>query len=466
MAAQLNVNANLQSSEQETNTYLETDKVIDQSVKDTEIQNYVTSLVSRATNVDSFVQNFKENIGAAVDSVQKNTVTFSGCMDIEGVNLDQSNKLIQEAKQGFEKMFEDVNKMKRALDLQTSSAITGEQGSTSAQGATGASDQSAQSSQGSEQSSEQKAESFIPRLIMTPQYSTLPSFATAAKQIAEQTDVGHARVNTEAFSIFDKSKQQAQAQASDKGKPQVQSTGGFFSKLFASLSGGSNGDVKEGMCFVGCGNVNLSAQSQKQTTNQTAIDKQKLIQSQDMYKSISSAYDKVNEIQNEVAKTHNETIDSLASAKSSQINELVFTNENACLLKIKNLNIKQSNELQQKVDLQVILKALNSMEADAETKMIAADMMGLTQKSAVDQTGALTTKQTAVSDQTASQKSSQTASSAMSLTMIIVIVAVAVIGFMMYKSFTSMGADGYFDAVGSGSGPVPINGVRQPLIGK
>lgn len=421
MAFSVSANTSVSGSNQITNLYTESDKLLDQSVKDTTIQNYVSSLISRSNNKETIIQNFIENIESSVDSIQKNTLTFSGCMEVDDITVAQSNVLIQDSIQGFEKLFEDVNNLKQALGIDSTNETEADQNTSAAQGATGSSDQSQDTSQSTDQLTDQKA-TFTPRFIMTPTTSTLPSMNYINQA---RIGLGRSKINSESYKTFDKPKQET----------------------FKFFTGKSNTNKIEPFCVFGCASVNTSVSAANQESNSTAIDQQTILQTQDIYKKINTAYDKTVEIIQEVVKEYNETINSIASAKSTQINELIFTNENACLLKLKNLNVSQANDLRQTVELKTAIKNLNTLDIDNETKAIVTDMLGLTQSSDVDQTGTLETTQDNTTTQDSSQITTQVAETGGSWTIIIVIIILAIVGYTFYKSYTSKLLDSYFDSV-------------------
>lgn len=417
-----NANASSSTSEQISNVYTETDKFLDQSVKDTTIQNYISSLISRTSNKDEIIQNFQENIESAADSVQQNKLTLEGCMELDTITINQTNNLVQETKQGFEKLFEEISDLKQALGMDMTTDTTADQSASAKQGSTGSSNQDQSITQDTKQTTDQKA-TFIPRLI-PPIGPTL----SASQILLTQTDLGKAKIRPEAFSMFGKKKRNTIRKEHPVDKIE------HFS-LFGT-------------------DVNLSHTSSTQESNATAIDKQTIIQSQDIYKKIDTAYDKTVEIIKEVSKVYNETINSIATAKSVQINELVINNKNACMLKLKGLDLTQTNTLQQSAELQTVIKNMNDMKVDNETKAIVADMLGLTQSTETDQTGKLETIQTTDTSQKTTQETTQVAdSSSGSLGVIIVVIILAVVGFIAYKVYSSALFDSYFDEeVGGVSG--------------
>ena len=111
----LGVNVSNSENEQVSTVYNEAQKYTDQSVKDTMIQNYITNITTRSEDVTELVKNFENNVSAEADSIQRNTAKFAACLDIDGAPIKQSNELVQDVKQGFEKLNEDVKILKKVL---------------------------------------------------------------------------------------------------------------------------------------------------------------------------------------------------------------------------------------------------------------------------------------------------------------------------------------------------------------
>lgn len=406
------VNTSESNNEQVSNVYNESHKYTDQSVKDTMIQNYITHITTRSEDVTELVKNFTNNVSAEADSVQKNTTKFGVCIDLDGANITQSNELIQDVKQGFEKLNEDAKILKKVIDAQSEGDIQTVQTSTEGQGATATSDQSTAQALGSMQETDQKAG-----------FTALNAY----NKIMMQERFGSRKLNPFANLV-----------KKDKKK----SIREHFESLLYQ---------REKFCLFGCVDVNASVSNNSQTSNATNIDLQTNIQTQDIYKKIETAYDKTVETITKISETINETTNSIAAASSIQSNEIIIeTPEDTCKMNIRNLTIEQKNKLEQNVELTTAIKSINTLTNDTEVKAIMCDMMGLTQSSETTQDSKTETKQTTKQDLKNKQATDQTAQTASFsvgeswVIIVIIVLIVAVIGFILFKACSSH--DDYFDA--------------------
>lgn len=398
------VNTSVSNNEQVSNVYNESQKYTDQSVKDTMIQNYITNITTRSEDVTDLVKNFTNNVSAEADSVQQNKTKFGACIDLDGANIVQSNELIQDVTQGFEKLNEDAKILKKVIDSQSEGEVQSGQGSTSNQGASASTDQSANQNQGSVQETEQKAG-----------FTALNAY----NKIMMRERFGMQKLNPFANLVKKDEKKSIREH--------------FESWLYP----------REKFCLFGCVDVNTSVSNNSQTSNSTNIDLQANIQTQDIYKKIDTAYDKTVETITKISETINETTNSIASASSIQINEFIIeTPADACKLNLKNLTLDQRNKLEQNVELTTAIQNINTLTNDTEVKAIMSDMMGLTQASETTQDSKTDTKQKSDQTQTNEQKTTQTSGGG-SWVMIIIILIIVAVGFMAFKAYTTK--DGYFD---------------------
>lgn len=399
------VNTSVSNNEQVSNVYNESQKYTDQSVKDTMIQNYITNITTRSEDVTELVKNFTNNVSAEADSVQQNKTKFGACIDLDGANIVQSNELIQDVKQGFEKLNEDAKILKKVIDSQSEGEIQSGQGSSNNQGSSATTDQSASQEQESVQETEQKAGftalNSYNKIMMRERFGTqkLNPFTNLVKKDKKKSIREH-----------------------------------FESWLYP----------REKFCLFGCVDVNTAVSNNSQTSNSTNIDLQTNIQTQDIYKKIDTAYDKTVETITKISETINETTDSIASASSIQINEFIIeTPEDACKLNLKNLTLDQRNKLEQNVELTTAIQSINTLTNDSEVKAIMSDMMGLTQSSETTQDSKTDTTQKSEQEQKNEQKTTQTTGEGSWIIMVIIILIIVVVGFMAFKAYTSN--DGYFD---------------------
>jgi hypothetical protein len=409
----IGVQSSVSTNNQESNVYNDAQKYTDQSVKDTMIQNYITKITTRNEDVNELVKNFTNNVSAEADSIQKNSMEFAGCIELDGAIVEQTNELIQDVKQGFEKLNEDAKTLKKVIDAHSDTQTTSEQGSKSTQGATSTTDQSATQEQESTQTTEQKMEMFSTSLN---RYNRL--------------------LNQERFG--NKSNLYTNLVRNDKKKS--------IREHFASLM-----YPKEGFCLFGCVSVSSAASVSNQKSNAINKDLQTNIQTQDIYKKIDTAYDKTVETITKISEVINETTNSIASASSIQINELKFDTESVCQMKLKNLDLTQRNKLEQNVELTTAIQNINSLTTDTEVKAIMVDMMGLTQSSETDQDAKNETTQKSDQSQKSTQETKQTLENKPPIGLgIIGILLVVGVAFMIFKAMK--GKDGYFDG-----SPIPKN---------
>ena len=199
----------------------------------------------------------------------------------------------------------------------------------------------------------------------------------------------------------------------------------------------------EPFCFIGCVDVKTAVSTNSQKSSAVNKSLQQNIQTQDIYKKIDTAYDKVVETINKMSETVNQTTNSLAGASSIQINELSFEDPaDVCKMNLAGLNLEQKNKLEQNVELTTVIENINSLTQDNEVRAIMSDMMGLTQSSDVAQATKSTAKQTSEQTQKSTQKTTQTSGSWIMI--VVIVVVVGLVGFMLFKAGSSK--DGYFDA--------------------
>ena len=199
----------------------------------------------------------------------------------------------------------------------------------------------------------------------------------------------------------------------------------------------------EPFCLIGCVDVKTAVSTNSQKSSAVNKSLQQNIQTQDIYKKIDTAYDKVVDVINKMSETVNQTTNSLANASSIKINELSFESpEDVCKMNLAGLNLEQKNKLEQNVELTTAIENINSMTQDNEVRAIMSDMMGLTQSSDVAQAAKSTAKQTSEQTQKSTQKTTQTSSSWIMI--VVIVVVVGLVGFMLFKAGSSK--DGYFDA--------------------
>ena len=396
----LGVNVSNSENEQVSTVYNEAQKYTDQSVKDTMIQNYITNITTRSEDVTELVKNFENNVSAEADSIQRNTAKFAACLDIDGAPIKQSNELVQDVKQGFEKLNEDVKILKKVLESESDTSITSDQAATDVQGASAATEQTAEQEQDSTQVTEQKAGftalNEYNKILMRERFGITKSYRRKNKNIS-------------------------------------------IREHFASYM------KPERFCLFACADVNVSNSKSTQISNSTNIDLQTNIQTQDIYKKIDTAYDKTVETINKISEVINDTTNSIAKASSVQINEfIVETQEQACMLNLKNLSVEQKNKLEQHVELSTAIKSMNTLTTDTEVKAIMSDMMGLTQASETVQDTKTETKQATEQSQANLQQTNQTSGDGAMGGIVFIIIAILVVGAVVFMMLKSKGANGFY----------------------
>lgn len=494
------VKTGVNENEQVSNAYSESQKYTDQSVKDTMIQNYITNITTRTENVTELTKNFTDNINAQADSIQKNNTKFSACLDIDGLDLSQSNTLIQNVKQGFEKLNQDSKKLKEIIDTHSETDIQNKQDSSNLQDSKLNSDQDIEHENKSGQNIDQKSTFTVGKYFnerfsggneftgaassrvtafhksdghksrYTPRTQSLHSQQDAQSRLASlksqvsphdsrMSSIKNQRTNRKLDSMrlinsgINTSNNTTNSGGTIGNKSTYKLKSGFTSirEAFDSLLHLSYSKRREQFCLFGCVDVQTAVNKSKQISNSTMLDIQTNIQTQDIYKKIDTAYDKTVETITKMSETVNNTTTSIASASAIQINNFEITSpEDACRLNLKNMKIDQKNELQQNVELSVAMKCINDLTSDNEVKAIMADMMGLTQSSDTSQASSLTSEQKQKLTNDNNQGITQLSEN-MSLTSAIVIIVIVIVAgsvFLMVKggNSSSFGGDSYFDA--------------------
>ena len=404
----LGVNTSVSNNNQISDVYNESVKTNLQEAKDTMIQNYITDITTRSEDVTELVKNFTNNVSAEVDSVQQNKTKFEACIDLDGADITQTNELIQNVKQGFEKLNEDAKILKKVIDSQSKGEIQTDQGALNNQGSTTTTEQSVLHDQDSTQEIKQKtgftALNAYNKIMMRERFSDAQKLNPFANLVKKNKNM---RIREY-----------------------------FESWLYP----------REKFCLWNCVDINTAINNNTQITKTFNKDLQENVQTQDIYKKIDTAYNKTIDTITKISEAINETTNSIASASSIQINEFIIANrEGACRLNLKNLNVDQKNKLEQNVELTTAIKSINTLTDDNEIKAIMSDMMGLTQSSETSQDNKMKTDQKSEQKQKNEQKVEQTAGNGTmaAIVIIIIIIIAGVVGFLAFKAYTSN--DGYFD---------------------
>lgn len=420
----------------------ESEQYVDQSVSQTLTQAYAVNLVNHSEDITEMKKNFENYMSNHAASTQDNIIEFEACLELSDFKAEQSNKLVQDVVQGFEQIENEVKEIKRQLETNSTTDTQVDQTATGTQDSTQDTQQSTEAEQESTQSAEKESEKYHP--VYGRYNGMLLNQEPMRKYIEER--------NLAKYGLRDKGLDLEKMKKS--GIPVIENFARFHEKYMIK---NKKSNRREKFCIFGCVDVQTTVETSTEIIEDTQIDKKTLIQQQNLYESITSAYDKtvdtIIKIIDEVEKKNTAE----ASAKSSQVNVIsIKTPKDACLLKFKNINIKQSNELTQSVSLNIVLESMSTLTSDVMVKAIMADMMGLTQSAEATQTSVQKSKQGSVLKQTSLQTSKQKASSGGGIVLIIIIVVI----LLMFGGglFGSGGSyhDTYFD------GPIRPQPMMQP----
>lgn len=430
----------------ETNEMSLSTDFTDASIRDTLIENYITDIVNRTEDMQELTKNFENNIKAESESVQRNELNLNGCIDMSGMELEQTNELTQAVAQGFELLFDDIKILRRATQFDSSTGQSSDVTSESAQSAAQQTTQSTSSSQKSDQSSAQASKQ---KQTFTHKYASgggLRESYYSSRRAGSSMVKAMGSFFGKLVGVKPKQESYVEHFMNYYYKPSLLPTNtrkeGFF-PLFTKLS------------------VQNTIEKIKESTNEknniSVYDYKTNIETQDIYKKIESVYNKCNEVISKIKEEQNIINTSVARAQSIQENKLMITNQSdVCALKLNSAKLTQSNKLTQTVELKNIVKSINSLGSDNESKAIMADMFGLTAGSKTTQSVAQTSSQTATAEQSSSQTATQISdqSSEMSplggmgniVAIFIVIAIIGAIGAMFKASGGQI--DPFFDAVG------------------
>lgn len=426
------------------NAYQESQKLNEQSVKDQMIQSYITNITNRTEDVTELTKNLETAVSAIADSIQENKFNLGACLDVENMDINQSNELVQTVTQGFQQLDEDTKALKRVVESNATQDTTQGQTSENGQGASQGTDQSITQDNEVEQEGSQDISKFtvmhgrsarrrggrkrmgvkegfvrgrdvadaVARLFGVDRggngANVTPMKSTSELVVATNNrGNGGSATGNEHFCLFGCAKERQRPEV--MRKPVIESFMRF---------------LKEPMCFVGCATISAQVNNNTNIMNSTMKDIQTNIMTQEIYKKIDTAYNKCVETISKISEEINKTVDSVAAASSVQINEInITTPYDACMFKMKNFTVDQTNKLSQEVELTTMLQSITTLTSDNETRAIMADMLGLTQGSKTDQEVAQMTAQGTTQTNTAKQTATF-AFKEMSLGVVIIVIAI------------------------------------------
>ena len=420
----LDVQTTINNTDQDSYVYNKADKYTDQSVKDTLIQNYITKITTRDENITELIKSFENNVSAIAESVQENQLEFGVCVDLKDASILQSNELIQNVSQGFEQLNEDIKVLQRVLDVNADTEIDVDQGSESSQEASSKTDQDTKQEQ--EATEESTQEAFL--------YNNLNKYNRTKIRDMLNKEKNLIRRRTRNDKRYIRNKRLSAREY-------------FNSLLHQNCKLRKSNNKREPFCFIICADIQTIVNDTTQHSTTINEDLQTNIETQEIYKKIDTAYDKVVETINKLSETYNQSTKTVAEASSIQRNVFTIKTEaDICKLNINGLEVEQQNKLAQQAELTAVMQNINALTQDNEIRAIMADMMGLTQKSDIDQSSSSSTDQTADVSQSSEQKASQKISS-LGMVILIIVAIVIVSGgiFGMVKSSKSF--DAWFDAV-------------------
>lgn len=438
------------------NAYQEAQKLNQQSVKDQMIQSYISKIVNRTEDVTELTKNIETAVSAIADSIQENKFNLGACLDVENMDINQSNELVQSVVQGFQQFDEDTKTLRRFVTSDAAQDTAQNQTSENGQGATQETDQSITQDNKVEQEGSQDIQKFtvmhgrsarrrggwkrkgcvkegfvggrvadaVARLFSADRggngANVTPLKNTSDLVVATNNrGNGGSATGNEHFCLFGCVKERQQPVV--MRKPVIESFMRF---------------LKEPMCFIGCATISAQVNNNTNIMNSTMKDIQTNVMTQEIYKKIETAYDKCVETISKISEEINKTIDSVAAASSVQINEInINTPYEACMFKMKHFSVNQTNKLSQEVELTTMLQSITTLTSDNETRAIMTDMLGLTQGSKTDQEVAQMTAQ--LTEQTNTAK--QTATFAFKeMSMGVVIIVIAIVFALMVLGMGSM----------------------------
>lgn len=464
-----NVKSDVQTDKQITNIYNESNEYTDQSVKDTLINSYMNRLVNSNEDITESIKSFENNVDAVADTVQRNTLNFGVCMDITDFKLEQKNKLVQDVEQGFKQLEQSIKQLKRGSTVDTKTDTDLHQAAIGKTDSEQDGSQEATSEQDTMQETKQESYKFkkAMRAIGSGKIKALEAFSALHRKAGinmNERNMFDFGVGVEGRFIDNWSKGYAKGFIEDvntKTNVPTVDIGELDSKKDTV-----NAAIQEPFCLFGCADVQSAVKTSEKINNETQIDHKTNIQTKDIYEKVETAYDKCIETVNKIVEQIDSNNTSKASASAIQINELNFTDpKDMCMMKVKGMDIKQSNDLKQNVALTTMIESISSLSSDNEVKAIMADMLGLTQTSNEELKSSQKSKQKASSSQKSQQKSEQKTDNSGNIILIIVIVII-VIAFIYLMVGSGSSFDRYFDAavaVGMGSA-MGRNMVGAPAI--
>ena len=433
----VNVQEDTKISQQIQDIYKESNKYTDQSVRQTLTQAYAVDLANHTEDITEMKKNFVNNINAKAESSQKNITEFQACMELSDFNAEQTNTLVQDVVQGFDQLEQEAKELKRAIETNSDTTITAAQGSDSKQDGHQASDQGTTADQTTQQESEQKQEEFKAfryKRFNENKLGVVQSYRDYMRERSEKLHTYRKKLTVE--------KMKASTMTP------VRNFGRFVERYLRKSHVPKR--IRESFpCLFGCADVQTSYEYSSEIMRDTQISNETLIQSQDIYESINTAYNKTIETIVKIYEEVEKKNDTESKAVSSQVNIIsIKTPEDACMMKLKNINIKQSNQLSQNVALTVALESISNMTSDVVVKAIMSDMMGLTQTAAADQSSKQVAVQNSQLKQATAQVTKQGQSSSGGIVSIIIIVIICLMLFGPMLGFGTGGGsyDTYFDA--------------------
>jgi hypothetical protein len=428
----------------------ESHQYTDESVKQNLCQAYAVDLTMRNEDITEMKKHFENNISSKAESSQQNIAEFQACIELSEYNMEQTNKLVQDVSQGFDQLEQEIKDLKRAIETSSDTTIDVDQTATGSQETGQDSKQNTEASQENDQESTQESfrakrrygynrfnDNYIGRTDLERNY---------LRELGEQK-------------FGDESKSWTIERMKKSPIKYIRNFAKFHEKYMPKKTKVERKRVEK-FCLFGCMDYQETHEKSTEIMKDVQIDTKTAIQTQDIYESISTAYDKCVETIIKIVEEVDKKNESEAKAVSSQINIVsIKTPEDACLLKLSKINIKQSNELEQNVALTVVMESINNMTSDVIVKAIMTDMMGLTQGSDVSQKSTQKSTQGSVLKQVNVQKSAQTITDSSSMVIIIIIIVVVLMfGGPLLGSMGGKYHDTYFN------GPAPAQmGMRNGM---
>lgn len=396
-------NASINNSEQEINqtneNIQENLQAVKNSSKTINMQDYTTYIRTSTINKDKMVKSLKASCNGLAELLAKNVAEINCGVSVDGdMIINQVQNFDQTIENGVQALQKSAEKLKRDAQTVSEQTINADQDGSNKQKSNAENQQ--ESEQGGEAEQEADQESFL--ISRFNPMKVIEGFNGLRKIMKKES---------------------------------------FVKESFQA------------------GLINISANNSKQSTNQRntnrSISQQVLDNNSEIANKISTAYDKITNIVNEFEKEEKKIAEANAEAKITSENivkmgmtpevQLAYANKGLdpskalCVTVKGNMEITQGVTVKQSLILKGVIDQITDTDLDAETAVIMADMLGLSQSATTDQDAGAEDLQSNKQTLKASQIVSQIANSGLGLGIIIIIILVA-LGIWLYNKYFKNGA--------------------------